>query len=220
MQLPILVGLIFAAGVVALANESVSKGGEKMKESSIAKVLPEGYATYEKALAQGNGTNDARASLELLAKAKESLRQSPKITGADQDRIAAYRATWCLCLRAMKESKDETAQRLILDKWNENLAEDDDAVASQVYALSEQWDRRLLTDDFWKTLQQTNNKKMVSAIGYSLYQQGNQDDLDRMVKIEKQTPGRGLPNAISWLRYRLSGDKTNPGPAAAPPRME
>ena len=47
------------------------------------------------------------------------------------------------------------------------------------------------------------------------------DVLEHMEKIEKKAHGRrGLMNAINWMNYRLSGDKTNPGPAAAPPRME
>lgn len=224
MQLTVLVGLIFAAGVVALADESVLKGGEKMKEPSIAKVLPEVYVKYEKALSESNETNTVRASLELLSKVKGCLRQSPKSTGENQDLIAAYRATWRLCLRAMKDSKDHTVQRLIQDEWNKRLREDDDAAPSQVYALSEQWDRKLLTDEFWQLLKQTGKKKTMSAFAYVLYEHGDATDAERLMQkrksgidIESQAV---IQNAINWMNYRLSGDKTNPGPAAATPRME
>lgn len=220
MQLPALVGLVLATSGVVFADEKMLGDGKTMREPCIAKIFPDDYAAYERKLIQSNGTNDANAVIELLANVKKTVNHLPYGAAKDQDCIAAYRAAWCLCLRVLQESKDEHAHQLILDKWNDYLREDDEAVPSQIYALVKQWDRKLLTDVFWKTLQQTKNKKTVSAIGYALYQKGNMDDLNQLINVEKQTRGCGLPNAISWLRYRLSGDMTNPGPAAAPPRME
>lgn len=133
---------------------------------------------------------------------------------------------WKLVIRTLQESKDQTIQHLIVDEWNKSLTADDDAVPAQVYTLADQWDRRLLTDQFWTTLQQTTNRKTVNAFGYVLYHHGNQDDLDHMENIEKQAHGkRGLMNAINYMRYGLyllnGGDKkTNPGPAARPPMRE
>lgn len=220
MKNAIITSLILTVVINALADGNSPTNSGRAKEPFIEKSFPVEYANYEKMLAQENGTNDAHAVLELLAKIKNSLGQAAKSSVEERDRNAAYQAGWRLSLQTMTETKDESAQQHILDEWNRSLREDNDAVPSQIYALSEEWNRKLLTDDFWNTLQQTKNRKTVSAIGYALYRHGNQDDLNRMVKIEEFSPGRGLPNAISWLRYRLSDDKTNPGPAAAPPHMQ
>jgi len=225
MKTCLLAGIIMFVNLTGIADEgNVLKGAERMKEPSIAKVFPEEYAAYEKALAQANGTNLVRASLVLLAKAKESLHRTSSTTNVAQDEIKIYRATWLLCLQTMHESKNQTAQRLIVDEWNKSLREDDEAVPSQVYTLVEQWNRNLLTDEFWQLLKQTNKKKTISAISYVLCQYGNSADTDRLMQkrksgIDKASQGI-IQNAINWMNYRLSGDKTNPGPAAAPPRME
>lgn len=216
MQLLILTVILALVNVVSFVDaENVSKGVENMSEPAIAKVLPAEYAAYEQALTGDHGLNDARASIAFLSKVKETLGRSLSSHSQEQDSISAYRATWRLCLRTMQNSNDRTAQKLIIDEWNKSLREDSAVTPSQVYALSEQWDRKLLSDDFWRLLRQTNNKKTISAICYVLYVHGNQDDAKRLTDSHKPE----TQNAVNYMNYKLSDD-TSPGPAAAPPRME
>ena len=168
----------------------VSKnGGENMSEPSIVTVIP-----AEDALTGDSGLNDARASLALLAKAREALERSYQ----EQESISAYCAAWCLCLRIMQNSTDQTVRpfdgfdkltadcaqgrQLIIDEWNKSLQEDSDLTPLQIYALSEQWDQRLLTDDFWQLLNKTNKRETVSAICYVLYEHGNAADIGQLMQ--------------------------------------
>lgn len=174
-----------------------------MNEPTIAKILPAEHAGYEKALTGNNGLNDARAALALLVKAREAFERSEQ----EQENISAYCAAWCLCLRTMQNSTDQTARpfdgfdtstrlsagkltadcaqgrQLIMDEWNKSLREDNDLTPLQVYALSERWDRELLTDDFWQLLSQTSKRETVVAICYVLYERGNADDIRRLMRI-------------------------------------
>jgi len=224
MQILILTVILALVNVMSFVNAgNVSKGAENMSEPAIAKILPAEYAAYEQALAGDHGLNDARASIALLSKVKETLGRSLQSHNQEQDSISAYRAAWRLCLRTMRDSKDQAAQKLIVDEWNKSLREDSDATPSQVYALSEQWDRKLLTNDFWQLLRQTNKRKTVSAICYVLYERGNAADAAQLMQKRKSGVDvglqEGIQNTINYMNYRLSGD-TSPGPAAAPPRME
>jgi len=151
-----------------------------MSEPSIAKVLPEEYAAYEQALTGDGGLNDVRVCLALLAKAREALECS--VGEYSQEDINAYCAAWRLCLRTMQNSTDPTARKLILDAWNKSLQEDSDLASLQIYALCEHWDQKLLTDDFWQLLSQTNKKETVFAICYVLYERGNAADIGQLMQ--------------------------------------
>jgi hypothetical protein len=123
----------------------------------------------------------------------------------------------------MRETKDEAARKTIAERWNESLV--DGALApSQIYAFARQWDRTLLTDEFWRLLSETKNRKTLSAICYALYEQGTEEDAKKLVQKDKATEDVELRqiivNALNWIRYKHSGDTTNPGPAARPPHME
>ena len=177
------------------------------------------------AVADGtNGTNAVRESLDLLSKAKQSLQQTSNAAGEDQARIAAYRAAWSQCLQTMKKSEDQATHRLVLDEWNRCLRDDDSSVPSQVSALAEQWDRNLLTEDFYQLLKKTNNKKTIAAIAYAFYEHGNATDADQLMQIRKSgidiESQEIVQNAINWMNYRLSGNNEDLYPAAFPPRKE
>lgn len=186
--------------------------------------MPAEYARYKKLLSGDNRIGDARASIALLPKARRLLETTPAKSGLQMDARAAYSAAWRLCLRLMKESKDPEAQQLIIDQWNKSLKDDGESVALQVYSLSDQWDRRLLTDDFWRSLGDTKCKMTMSSIAYVLYLHGNRDDLDRL-KRRRASLQEGnelcgiVQNAINYMNYRLAGDFTHPGPAALGPTM-
>jgi hypothetical protein len=190
-------------------------------EVTISRVLPADYLNYQISCKEHqHGMIDAQAALVLLSKAKGVLALPSSTPVKDLERTAAYREVWGVCIQTIQKSKDQAAQGIILDEWNKSLKADDDAVPLQVQALAEKWERSLLTEDFWNLLKGTKNVRTVNAMGYVLYQCGIQDDLDRIEKIEKETPGRGLSNTISWLKYRLSGGKTTPEPTIVPPKME
>ena len=182
-----------------------------MNEQPVAKVLPAEYTAYEQALTGDNGLNNVRACLELLAKAKENLECSLSSNNPEQDSISAYCNAWRQCLRTMQDSTDQTGRpfdgfdkltadcagstplttgqgrQLIIDEWNKSLQEDSDVTPLQIYALSEQWDRGLLTDDFWQLLSQTNKKKTVFAICYVLYEHGNMADIKQLMQNANPT---------------------------------
>jgi hypothetical protein len=124
----------------------------------------------------------------------------------------------------MKVSKDQTTRRVVLDEWNRYLRDDDSSVPSQLYALAEQWDRDLLTEDFYQLLKKTKNKKTIAAIAYAFYEHGNASDADRLLQKRKSgidiESQQMIQNAINWMNYRLSGNNKDIYPAAFPPRIE
>jgi hypothetical protein len=191
----------------------------------IAKVLPAEYEVYRKALTGDGGVNDANASLLLLSKARDASSKSPSGSGQRKEKLNAYHAAWRLCLKLAQKSKDQAARRLVLDEWNKSLSEDGENIPSQLYALSRQYEQTFLTDDFWKLFEQTKNRETMSATCYVLYRHGTREDAERLEKrcdsLPKGDPFAGIMvNAINWMRYRLSGDRTNPGPAHRPPTIE
>ena len=80
-------------------------------------------------------------------------------------------------------------------------------------------------DDFWNLLQRTKSKRVLSAMCYVVYRRGDRDDIPRLKKAVRALPkgderSQVVQDAINWMSYRLSGDKTYPGPAAAPPTLK
>jgi len=197
---------------------------ESMIASTITRVLPAEYAAYKRALSGDNGRNDARASLLLLSQAQEALSRRESSPDRRRDDFDAYRAVWLLCLRLRQASRDHAAQQLVLDEWNNCLKKDGDPISAQLYALVEQWDRELLTSEFWQLLKETTNPQTLSAICVVLYNRGDKGDVERLVK--KRDSGIDLhsqqiiQNGINWLKHRLKADATDPGPAAMGPRPD
>ena len=216
----VIVILIMNSMIISNNAAGLTKSDE-MRNQAIAKVLPEEYANYEKELKGDSGLSDTQASFLLVSKAKALLGKPAENTSKEEEYNRAYYATWHLCLRMRQNAKDPAVQKLILDQWDSYLREDDKPVPFQIYALT---DRSLLTGDFWKLLQQTKRKKTISAICYVLYHHGDREDAERLTQKRKSGIDVELQeiiqNAINWMNYRLSGDKTNPGPAAAPPKID
>lgn len=190
----------------------------------IIKVLPTEYAKYKKQLTE---MNDYNAAFALVSEAKAMLdKPAEERVHKTEDCKMAYRATWSLCVGMRQNLKDPAAQKQILEEWNNYLVKDDNDVPYQIYAIAyDSWDRNFLTDKFWELLRQTNKKKTISAIGLVLYHYGDSEDINKLEEKRDSVTDPELKqiiqNAINWGEYRLSGDKTtDPGPAAAPPRMD
>ncbi len=199
---------------------------DKIENQAIAKVLPEEFNNYKKELKGDHGRNDANITLNLVTKANDFLKENSD-PNKQEFYNKAYYETWCLCIGITKKTKDPEVKKNILEKWNSSLKKDDITVPYQIYAIAYNgWDpnRSFLTEDFWKLLKQTKRKKTISAIGLVLYQYGNPEDADRL--MEKRKSGIDIEsqeiiqNAINHMNYRFIGDRTNPGPAAGPPRMD
>ena len=92
------------------------------------------------------------------------------------------------------------------------------------YALSDVWNRDLLTPEFWLLLRKTKDKAVISAISYVLYLYGTKDDAEKLLEKEKALNDSELQeivqNALNWIRYSRSGNTNGPGPAAAPPHPQ
>ena len=208
---------------LALKPATAPPVSESRCDPAIARVLQADYAIYEKAQTGDRGMDDARACITLMSKAKDLLAAMP--VGADQrkDAMNAYCAAWRICLHLMHSSGDEKARQLILDEWNKSLEEDGQCVAAQIFALYEQWDRQLLTAPFWGLFERTNDPKTIEVVSYVLYVYGGQEDVKRLSeRLKHETDShlrRLMVDAINYMRYRLKGDKTDPGPAAIGPRF-
>ena len=63
-----------------------------------------------------------------------------------------------------------------MEKWNRSLGAEGAALAAQIYAASEAWDRGLLTAEFWRVFRETKDLKAISAISYLFYKRGESKD--------------------------------------------
>lgn len=221
-----IVGLLAAISpaCLAAANEPVS-GTQTMADLLIPKVLAAEYSAYKKSLAGDNGSSDIRACLALLAKSREALAAAAPCSDRKRDAFDAYRQAWGMCLRMRRDSKDKVAQQLIVDQWNSRLKDDGDAVCAQIYALEENWDRTLLTTEFWCLFRQTERAHTISAMSLLFYSRGDPADMkilagkrDSGLDLKK---GRIIQNAINWFECHRRGDDTKGRePAALSPAHE
>jgi len=191
----------------------------------IAKVLPTDFANYQKQVVGDNGAGDCQATFQFISKAKEILGKPTENKREKENRNKTYYASWRLCIRMYHNTNDTTVKQMILEHWNHSLKNDDKVVPFQIYAISEPlWDKSFLTEDFWKLLQRTIQKKTISAISFIVYQRGDEADMKRLEQkrdsgIDFELQGI-IQNAINWMNYRFRGDKTYPGPAAIGPTMD
>lgn len=195
---------------------------------AIAKVLPDEFENYKKQINGDNGLNDAKVSLSLVSTAQDLILKSTDNTDPNQQEEynKAYYATWRFCTAIMKKTKDQEVKKLILERWNNSIKKDDISVPYQIYAIAyDGWDpnRSLLSEDFWKLLEQTKRKKAITAISFVLYQYGNREDAEILMK--KQNSGIDIElqvitqRAITWMDCRLSGYKSMP-PTGRPSRLD
>lgn len=204
---------------------SVKSRSENIDAIELSRVLPVEYAKYKKQVTGKYDVNDCNSVFALISSARGSLVKSQKSSAAKKrDYRKAYSASWRECLKMKQKSKDPSVQKLILKKWNNFLIEDSNDVPFQIYALATpMWDRDFLTDNFWKLLQQSDNRNTIAAISYVLCMNGNQEDVKQLIKRHKPEVDmqlRGIiNNAVSHMRHRLWGDKNNPGPASRGPVM-
>ncbi len=225
MNINVLTAMLLIVSLLLTGSSSANT----IKDSDvndIIKVMPAEYAKYKKQTTGKNDINDCNETLALLSEAKAMLDKPAKErVYKNEDYAKAYFSTWHLCWRVKQNSKDPAVQKRILEEWNNSLIKDDNATAYQICTIAYNYrDRSFLTDKFWELLRQTNKKKTISAISLVLYQYGNSEDINKLKEKRDAVTDPKLKqiiqNAINWRNYRLSDDKTNPGPAEAPPRMD
>lgn len=195
---------------------------EKQEQESRARMIatagtlaPSEYATYRKAVESKDFRNTARAAVAMLSKVQDAASKpsAPIIVG--QCEMTA----WELCIGVLKETNDSDAQPII-EKWSRGLREENNHLERQCYATRRTWDRRLLTDDFWRLFQESQKRQTMCAVCYVVDKHGIQEDVKRLEKMrdamevdDKHRPL--LANLVIRMRYRLAGGD----PFAAPPSL-
>jgi len=204
-------------------SQTITKEVESMNDRAITKVVPVEYAAYRNSLTGEKGLNDARASVRLLSQAREVLAKVGPSVERKKEEFDGYLASWHLCLRLTRESHDQAARQFIVGEWNRCLKVDGDAVCAQLYALIGNWDRDLLTDDFWRLFQETKNPETILAFSVLLLAHGNETDIQRMAeKLESNIDGESknvLKRAMSYRKLKLEAPD-HPGPAQLAPSFK
>lgn len=213
-----------AASLCLAGKQNSTKGEGPMSKQMIAAVLPAAHAAYKSALAGDNSVGDAQAAPSLLSKARETLIAASRKSNRVREQFEACWDTWRLCLRLRSNSTEQAARQLIVDQWNKGLREDGDRVRAQLYALSDEWDRDLLTEQFWQLFHQTANPKMISATCYILYVCGDGYAMAQLAKkldsgIDAQSKGFVLV-AMTWIGVRRAGGGAEVRPRAGCPAPE
>ncbi len=223
---------LFSCLIVACLNTTIYLGANAqttnrlghVDESAIRRLLPQDYAAFQSTLTGQSGVLEAQAAIRLSSKARELAHHSFDSPQSQKDALDAYRATWRIALRLWQSSTDQEAKQLIFADWKNSLNSNGIPVVAQLYALSEIWDRSFIGEEFWRLLRDTKEKKIISSICYVLYTHGNSKDTEQLLKKRNATIEADvqeiIQNAINWMNYKQSGDSSNPGPAAAPPRIE
>lgn len=210
-----------------LRETPVLKKIDRRQLKIITKVMPDEFNNYHKQLKNDLDMNDAKLSLSLVLRA-DDLRKQNSDPNHQEDFNRTYYTTWVLTTEVMQKTKNPEVKKLILENWNSYLKKDDKSVPYQIYAVighdDPNQDRGFFTEDFWKLLEKTKNKKTISAISFVVFGCGNREDYKRL-EDKKREPGidkesHGFINrALSWMRYRFSHDKNDPGPSFGRPRM-
>lgn len=168
---------------------------------------------------KGNTPMKAFASLDGY---KKKLVESVGEKGYDRS-ADSYRSAWAIAIRVLDGEGNNDGKKMLIAKWDACLGETHD-VPSQICALSEEaWHSELLTDRFWNLIKDTKDKKIIAAACYVIAKRGSDEDALRLSQkrdsVEDVTIKQEIENALGWRLYWRSGDKSNPGPAAAPPKL-
>jgi hypothetical protein len=217
--------LWFAHQSVLGADASNAAGVvDKVADAVIEKVLAEDYAVFHVSFVGDFGTNDARAAIALMKKAKDVADRAGESEDARRDAFEAQRAAWRVCFQVRRNSTDRGVKEIIFGEWEAALTGSVAAAVAPIYALSEVWDREMLSDNFWSLLQNTKDKKTIAAITYLIYKSGDDSDQEKLVhkrdSLVDPTLRQIIRNEINWREFNKSGAKNSPGPAALRPTME
>ena len=218
----LIIGTMVQLTMEGRADEMVTYNNVKYW-NIVETLLPEAYSSFPNELRHDVSIKAARASTVLIARARKALEKSTKTTNRFKDVADASRMAWAISLRIWKHTKDEAARGEVLNAWNSSLREENIQTPSQICALSEEWDRNLLTDSFWRVFTQTGERKIISSICYVISRHGNKEDKIRLMAkrdaLAEPELKQIVQNALNWMKYWRLDDRSLPGPAAAPPRV-
>ena len=141
---------------IVFDREAMLKQEKEIRERAVARLaalLPAEYGAYRKAISSNSEIDTARAAVQIVQKTRELAAKSPKHS---EEGVA-----WMLCLQLFKDSKDPSAEQLILDEWNKGLGHEDDYLLRQLSATYHAFDRRLLTAEFWKLFEKSTKRKTM-----------------------------------------------------------
>jgi hypothetical protein len=191
---------------------------ETPQTPSLSKLFPEDRAAIDREVQRGEQSDALRASLKLIDRAHERL----ALTKEGQDRREsgqAFQEAWALGCHLSKQADNPDAKRLFQSRWD-SLLKDTKTVALQLGSLNSLCAPEL-SPIFWESTQGVHDAQTISAYAYAIYQFGRADDLRRaeewLSTLKDRSAQGSLKNAISYLRYSVSGDNSSPGPAAEPP---
>lgn len=214
--------LFLLSGIRCLAMDE-APGQSEQRTSLIKEFQAEEFEVFKKAVVKAVNKTSAKRLLKIISKLKNEIDEE---TAAEKRKRLgeAYRAAWEEAIIVWKVTTDPDAKKLILDTWKSSLVESA-SVPYQIGALHYQWDRGLLTDEFWSLLKDSNSVNTVSSICFAIYLRGNDDDIARLEAKETATSNiqikQVILNALDWRKFKLNGspDPKDQGPASAPPKI-
>lgn len=138
-----------------------------------------------------------------------------------RDAADRYREAWVDAIRFSFQSTDDQKKRFI-SQWDGHLGEGPLA-ASQICALAGTWHPELMTARLTVLFEETRSREVIAAVCYVVARHGS-DGHVRMLEAKRDSLAdpelkQEVQNALNWWRYWQSGDRSDPGPAAAPPRL-
>jgi hypothetical protein len=154
-----------------------------LSDATVEKALPQEYADFKRALTGAFGTNDVSAAMRLVDQAEDVLLKAPQDSAEQKQAMDTYRGAWRLALRIYLGAKETAATNLFVSEWNKRLRDRDILAASQLYALTRVWDRKLLTPAFWDVAANTDSRRMVMAIAWLTTMRGDDDECVKVIDV-------------------------------------
>lgn len=197
---------------------------EKTYGFEIRKVMPTEFAAFNEKRLSGKGEDSMAQSLDLVMKARRMMGTA---RGGDEVGMAtanAYRSSWCIVLRQARGNANPSFSKQAVDAWNDSLTNGSPQVAYQIQALGREWDEAFLSPAFWTLFDNTSDKAIVSAVCYALFNNGKDEDIERLIAKQRSSEDRRIrgiiQNAINWRKYDKGHEADDVGPAALAPHAE
>ena len=129
------------------------------EESSVRNALPEEYAEFQRLSMNATDAQKAQPAIRLCVNARVKVSEKTSSPESAKNALEAYRGTWRMAIRTWRDATDAQAKQTILSHWNASLQAGGRLVAAQLYALSDVWNRDLLTPEFWLLCEKQRTKR-------------------------------------------------------------
>lgn len=201
----VVVFIVFASCLLAAESSGIRIVGDRDIPEFLNIAVPDEYASFSKINGEKDELVTSKSVLALLDKVYQQQQEQPCKVSINKPGGIIELMAWKLVLKTYKSIEQPEGRALIKQAWHKYLEMDRENRSPQLYALANDWDESLMTDESIEVFKTTLDPMTITGFVRVFMNHGEDKELallkDKQASVEANL--KGVEPAYSTARVNI-----------------